>query len=87
MTIFNHYRERYDATQEEELSIQQYLELCKKDATVYASAAERILAAIGEPKLVDTSKDARQSRIFPIKLFNDTKYSKNFMAWTKPSAK
>mgnify|MGYP000234660084 CR=1 FL=1 len=68
MTIFNHYRERYDATQEEELSIQQYLELCKKDATVYASAAERILAAIGEPKLVDTSKDARQSRIFSNKV-------------------
>ncbi|WP_185235525.1 PrkA family serine protein kinase [Teredinibacter franksiae] len=68
MTIFNHYRERYDATQEEELSVQQYLELCKKDATVYASAAERILAAIGEPKLVDTSKDARQSRIFSNKV-------------------
>ena len=31
---------------------------------MYASAPERMLAAIGEPKLVDTSKDARLGRIF-----------------------
>jgi serine protein kinase len=31
---------------------------------MYASAAERILAAIGEPELVDTSKDPRLGRIF-----------------------
>ncbi|WP_018274507.1 PrkA family serine protein kinase [Teredinibacter turnerae] len=68
MTIFNHYQSRYTATQQEELSIQEYLELCKKDPTVYASAAERMLAAIGEPELVDTSKDPRLSRIFSNKI-------------------
>jgi serine protein kinase len=31
---------------------------------MYASAAERILAAIGEPELVDTAKDPRLGRIF-----------------------
>ncbi len=30
----------------------------------YATAHERLLAAIGEPKMVDTSKDARLGRIF-----------------------
>lgn len=68
MTIFNHYRERYEATQQEELSIQEYLELCKKDPTVYATAAERMLAAIGQPEIVDTSRDSRLSRIFSNKV-------------------
>ncbi len=30
----------------------------------YANAAERILAAIGEPQMIDTAKDARLGRIF-----------------------
>jgi serine protein kinase len=68
MSIFNHYRERYESTQEEELSIQEYLELCKSDPSVYATAAERMLMAIGEPELVDTAKDPRLSRIFSNKV-------------------
>lgn len=68
MSIFHHYRERYESTQEEELSIQEYLELCKSDPSVYATAAERMLMAIGEPELVDTSKDPRLSRIFSNKV-------------------
>ena len=78
MTIFNHYRERYEATQEEEMTIQEYLELCKKDPTVYASAAERILAAIGEPELVDTSADQRLSRIFSNKVIKRYKTFDDF---------
>jgi serine protein kinase len=68
MGIFNHFLERYEANQEEELSIQEYLELCKKDRSVYASPAERMLNAIGEPELVDTSQDPRLSRIFSNKI-------------------
>ena len=68
MTIFSHYQQRYEATQEEVMSIQEYLDLCKKDPSVYASAAERMLQAIGEPELVDTSKDPRLSRIFSNKI-------------------
>ena len=68
MTIFNHYRERYISTQQEELSIQEYLDLCKQDRSVYATAAERMLIAIGEPELVDTSLDPRLSRIFSNKV-------------------
>jgi serine protein kinase len=68
MTIFNHYRDRYISTQQEEMSIQEYLELCKKDPSAYATAAERMLMAIGEPELVDTSRDPRLSRIFSNKI-------------------
>lgn len=50
--------------QEEEMSIPEYLELCSKDPLAYATAPERMLAAIGEPTVVDTSKDPRLGRIF-----------------------
>ncbi|CUA82334.1 MULTISPECIES: PrkA family serine protein kinase [Gulbenkiania] len=66
--IFSHYAARYDRTREEEYSIQEYLELCKRDRMAYASAAERMLAAIGEPELVDTRHDPRLSRIFSNKV-------------------
>lgn len=68
MSIFSHYRERYEATQQEELSIKEYLDLCKEDPSVYASAAERMLMAIGEPEMVDTASDPRLSRIFSNKM-------------------
>jgi serine protein kinase len=68
MGVFESYQERYDAALEEELSLQDYLELCKSDVSVYATAAERLLLAIGEPEFVDTSKDSRLSRIFSNKV-------------------
>ena len=45
------------------LSLDEYLDLCKVDTLTYASAAERMVAAIGEPNVVDTSEDSRLSRI------------------------
>jgi len=48
----------------ESMSFNDYLQLCKKEPLAYASAAERMISAIGEPKLIDTSKDSRLSRIF-----------------------
>ncbi|HCE39901.1 PrkA family serine protein kinase [Alloalcanivorax profundimaris] len=68
MSILHHYQARFDATQEDEMSLEDYLALCKSDPGVYASAAERMLMAIGEPELVDTSKDPRLSRIFSNKM-------------------
>lgn len=68
MSIFNSYKQRYDATRQEEFSLQEYLELCKRDPTAYATASERMLMAIGEPEQVDTSRDPRLSRIFSNKL-------------------
>ena len=53
--IFKHYRSRYERTQEEEYSIQEYLDLCKKDKMAYATAPERMLVAIGEPELLDAA--------------------------------
>jgi len=68
MTIFDHFQSRYDKTQEEEYSLEEYLQICKNDQSAYATAAERILLAIGEPELIDTSKTPRLSRIFSNKV-------------------
>ncbi|MDT3722318.1 PrkA family serine protein kinase [Pseudomonas oryzihabitans] len=68
MSIFSHFQERFEATRQEEYSLQEYLEICKKDRTAFASAAERMLMAIGEPELVDTTSDSRLSRIFSNKV-------------------
>jgi serine protein kinase len=68
MSIFSHYQSRYELTQQEEFTLEDYLEICKNDPSAYATAAERMLIAIGEPELIDTSKDLRLSRIFSNKI-------------------
>ena len=68
MSITQHFKDRYKATQEEEYSLEEYLAICKKDPSAYAAAAERMLLAIGEPEPVDTSRDSRLSRIFSNKV-------------------
>ncbi|MFZ6843725.1 PrkA family serine protein kinase [Undibacterium sp. RuTC16W] len=68
MKIFDNYTARYERTREEEYSMQEFLELCKKEPLAYASAAERMLAAIGEPEQIDTRHDSRRSRIFSNKV-------------------
>jgi serine protein kinase len=64
MTILQKFKSDYEDTVKQTLTLDEYLTLCKNDKMAYASAAERMVAAIGEPKLVDTSKDSRLSRIF-----------------------
>ena len=57
MKIFENYAARYDRTREEDMSVQEYLDLCKRDPMAYSTAAERMLKAIGEPELLDTRHD------------------------------
>ena len=68
MSIFENYLQRYEKRLQEEYSLQEYLDLCKNDPLAYATASERMLTAIGEPEMVDTSQDTRLSRIFSNKL-------------------
>jgi len=68
MSVFAKYQSRYDEGKEEEYTLQEYLEICKNDPTAYASAAERMLMAIGEPELLNTRNDPRLSRIFSNKV-------------------
>ncbi len=62
--LFRRFTQAYEARRETDLSLVEYLEGCRTEPLMYASAAERTLAAIGEPELVDTAKDPRLGRIF-----------------------
>src|SRR5246127_4475535 len=62
--IFGLYSRLYENRREVELSLEDYLGTCSDDPSYYAGAAERLLLAIGEPQMVDTSLDSRIGRIF-----------------------
>ena len=62
--IFDRFKDEQIARSVEYIGFNEYLDLCKKDRLAYATAAERMLSAIGEPELIDTSKEPRLSRIF-----------------------
>ena len=62
--LFSRYTTTYEGRKEVEMPLLDYLEACRKDPMMYASASERMVAAIGEPEIVDTSKDARLGRVF-----------------------
>jgi serine protein kinase len=68
MDIIDTVRNRYEHDMLEEYSLQEYLDICKEDPMAYATAAERLLAAIGEPEIIETRHDPRLSRIFSNKV-------------------
>ena len=71
--VFELFSTIYNSAAQEEMSLQQYLLACREDKSMYSSAPERMVDAIGEPTLVDTSKDERLGRIFAnktIKLYS-----------------
>ncbi|MFT5578680.1 MAG: serine protein kinase, partial [Paraglaciecola psychrophila] len=78
MSILNQYKDRYASNQEEEYSLQEYLDLCKADSNAYATASERLLAAIGEPEIIDTTNIPRLSRIFSNKVIKRYKVFEDF---------
>ncbi|GLR03062.1 PrkA family serine protein kinase [Vibrio hyugaensis] len=78
MSIFDHYQSRYEASKDEEMSLQDFLALCKDDKSAYANAAERLLIAIGEPEVIDTAQDPRLSRIFSNRVISRYETFKDF---------
>ncbi len=63
-SLLSAYARAFESRREATMPLTQYLESCRGDPMCYASAAERLLAAIGEPQMIDTAKDARLGRIF-----------------------
>lgn len=68
MDVISNSAARYVRLREEEMSLDEYLTLCQKDPMAYASAAQRMLAIIGEPEMVDTRNDPVLSRLFANKV-------------------
>src|ERR1700719_4364937 len=62
--VFSTFARSFEARRETEMSLAEYLDSCRSDPMRYANAAERLLAAIGEPQMIDTAKDQRLGRIF-----------------------
>src|SRR6202795_4248706 len=62
--LFGLFAKLYDSQKETEMSLEDYLKSCAREPMAYASASERMLAAIGEPEIVETSHDSRLGRIF-----------------------
>ena len=63
-SLFNAFARSFEARSETDMSMAEYLEACRGDPMRYANAAERLLAAIGEPQMIDTARDPRLGRIF-----------------------
>jgi serine protein kinase len=75
--ILNDYKEHYSKESLEEMDFFEYLERASKDPSMYSTAAERMLKAIGEPEIIDTSKDPRLSRIFNNRVIKQYRSIKN----------
>ena len=78
------YTKRFEDNQEEILSLEEYLELCKNDPNAYANPAERLLKAIGEPELIDTRHDPVLSRIFSNKVISHYEVFDDFYGMEEP---
>ncbi|MFO8153935.1 PrkA family serine protein kinase [Thioalkalivibrio sp.] len=63
-TLIARYAQDFRKRQESETSLAGYLEACADDPMLYATAGERLVAAIGEPRVLDTARDERLGRIF-----------------------
>src|SRR5277367_6204854 len=62
--VFDLYSSLFESRKQTEMSLRDYLALCRDTPTTFANAAERMIAAIGEPEVIDTSMDPRLGRIF-----------------------
>src|SRR5271165_2596089 len=62
--LFRMFSSAYARERRETMSMTDYLEGCRDNPGMTATAAERMIAAIGDPVVVDTSKDPRLGRIF-----------------------
>lgn len=54
-SVFSKFKENFDKRKEETFTLDEYLKICRDDKMAYANVQERILDAIGEPEIVDTS--------------------------------
>lgn len=78
------YTKRFVGTKAEELSLQEYLELCKSDSGAYANPAERLLMAIGEPELIDTRHNPVLSRLFSNRIIQHYNVFNDFYGMEEP---
>ncbi|MBP6011243.1 MAG: PrkA family serine protein kinase [Alphaproteobacteria bacterium] len=64
MDVFDAFSRAYAREKFETMSLRDYLLAARDNPMMYATPAERMIAAIGEPEFIDTSRDSRLSRMF-----------------------
>ena len=64
LDVFDAFTRAYAREKFETMSLRDYLLAARDNPMMYATPAERMIAAIGEPEFVDTSRDSRLSRMF-----------------------
>ena len=50
--LFDDFKTSYEKSAATNFTLSEYFDLCKKDPMTYALAAERMVKAIGEPRMV-----------------------------------
>jgi serine protein kinase len=64
LDVFDIFTRDYARERFETMSLRDWLLAARDDKMLYATPAERMVSAIGEPELVDTAQDSRLGRIF-----------------------
>lgn len=64
LDVFQTFSKQYAREKQETMSLRDFLLAARDDKMMYASPAERMIQAIGEPEFVDTARDPRLARIF-----------------------
>ncbi|HSZ10829.1 MAG TPA: PrkA family serine protein kinase, partial [Rhizomicrobium sp.] len=64
LDVFDIFTRDYARERFETMSLRDWLLAARDDKMLYATPSERMVAAIGEPELVDTAQDPRLGRIF-----------------------
>ena len=64
LDVFDIFTRDYARERFETMSLRDWLLAARDDKMLYATPAERMVSAIGEPELIDTAQDSRLGRIF-----------------------
>lgn len=64
LDVFDIFSRDYQRERVEAMSLRDWLLAARDDKMLYATPAERMIAAIGEPEFVDTAQDTRLGRLF-----------------------
>ncbi|MBL6937086.1 MAG: PrkA family serine protein kinase [Alphaproteobacteria bacterium] len=64
LDVFDIFTRDYQRERFETMSLRDWLLAARDDKMMYATPPERMVAAIGEPELVDTAQDSRLARLF-----------------------
>ena len=62
--LLDEFEKRFTVYAPEDMSLTEYLNLCKTDHMAYAYAAQRMVDAIGTKEIIDTSREPRLARLF-----------------------